>query len=84
MNKKDIINTLSILKSQKLIKSYSIRIEKVNKDWLLYKIWILWNKYKTYFIDYIDYNDHELNFSLWNNIKIDLKNILYSQILSSN
>lgn len=32
MNKKDIINTLSILKSQKLIKSYSIRIEKVNKD----------------------------------------------------
>lgn len=84
MNKKDIINTLSILKSQKLIKSYSIRIEKVNKDWLLYKIWVLWNKYKTYIIDYIDYNNHELNFSLWNDIKIDLKNILYSQILSSN
>ena len=84
MNKKDIINTLSILKSQKLIKSYSIRIEKVNKDWLLYKIWVLWNKYKTYFIDYIDYNNHKLNFSLWNDIKIDLKNILYSQILSSN
>lgn len=84
MNKKDIINTLSILKSQKLIKSYSIRIEKVNKDWLLYKIWILGNKYKTYIIDYIDYNNHELNFSLWNDFKIDLKNILYSQILSSN
>lgn len=82
MNKKDIIKTLTILKSQKLINSYNITIEKkpLSKLYEKYN-----NKYKIYNIFYKDYNNKDLFFCISNEYKnINLKDILYKQILINN
>lgn len=78
MNKKEIENVLKILKSQKLITSYSILIEKmIDPNSKGYS-----KKYRNYLIKFIDYHDNPLYFSISNVYKINLKEIFYKMILN--
>lgn len=77
MTKNEIARDLSILKSQKLVKSYSIDYEKCTEfEKILkhgYGYWI-------YTINFVDYNWNELEYTVWNNYKWNVKKDLYEYI----